>query len=114
MHMADKIIMRPLEALIPYACNARTHSDAQVAQIAGSIREFGFTNPILLDGEASSPATAGCSRRASNRDFVHGHANGCYRLGAVVGAETVTLPPRKRRIPRRSRGASGTAPGDYG
>ncbi|MFC7478429.1 site-specific DNA-methyltransferase [Dankookia sp. GCM10030260] len=37
--------------LVPYARNARTHSDAQVAQIAASIREFGFTNPILIDGE---------------------------------------------------------------
>jgi ParB-like chromosome segregation protein Spo0J len=51
MQMADKIIMRPVEALIPYARNARTHSEDQVAQIAGSIREFGFTNPILLDGD---------------------------------------------------------------
>ena len=40
-----------VESLIPYAKNARTHSDAQVAQIAGSIREFGWTNPILIDGE---------------------------------------------------------------
>ena len=38
-----------LKKLIPYARNARTHSDAQVAQIAGSIREFGFTNPVLID-----------------------------------------------------------------
>ena len=37
--------------LIPYARNARTHSEAQVALIAGSIREFGFTNPVLVDGE---------------------------------------------------------------
>lgn len=37
--------------LIPYARNTRTHSDAQVAQIAGSIREFGFTNPVLIDAE---------------------------------------------------------------
>ena len=36
--------------LIPYARNARTHSDAQVAQIAASIREFGWTNPVLTDG----------------------------------------------------------------
>lgn len=35
--------------LIPYARNSRTHSDAQVSQIAGSIREFGFTNPVLID-----------------------------------------------------------------
>ena len=39
-----------VEALIPYARNARTHSEAQTAQIAGSIREFGFTNPVLIDG----------------------------------------------------------------
>lgn len=38
-----------VEALIPYARNSRTHSDAQVAQIAASIREFGFTNPVLVD-----------------------------------------------------------------
>jgi ParB family chromosome partitioning protein len=37
--------------LIPYATNSRTHSDAQVAQIAASIKEFGWTNPILIDGE---------------------------------------------------------------
>ncbi|WP_258117159.1 ParB/Srx family N-terminal domain-containing protein [Mesorhizobium onobrychidis] len=41
---------RPAAALIPYAKNARTHSDAQVAQIAASIREFGWTNPVLVDG----------------------------------------------------------------
>jgi len=40
----------PIEALIPYARNARTHSPAQVALIAGSIREYGFTNPVLVDG----------------------------------------------------------------
>ena len=38
-----------IESLIPYAMNARTHSDAQVAQIAGSIKEFGFNNPVLID-----------------------------------------------------------------
>jgi len=37
--------------LIPYAANSRRHSDAQVAQIAASIKEFGFTNPVLIDGE---------------------------------------------------------------
>ncbi|WP_339950724.1 DNA methyltransferase [uncultured Albimonas sp.] len=41
---------RPVAALIPYARNARTHSDDQVALIAGSIREFGFNNPVLVDG----------------------------------------------------------------
>jgi len=46
---ADAIVNRALDSLIPYARNARTHSDAQVAQIAASIREFGFTSPVLVD-----------------------------------------------------------------
>ena len=49
---ADQVERRKVAGLIPYARNSRTHSDAQVAQIAASIREFGFTNPILLDGES--------------------------------------------------------------
>jgi site-specific DNA-methyltransferase (adenine-specific) len=40
----------PIEALIPYARNSRTHDPAQVAQIAASIKAFGFTNPVLVDG----------------------------------------------------------------
>jgi DNA modification methylase len=46
-----KIEQLPTADLIPYARNTRTHSPEQVAQIAGSIREFGFTNPILIDNE---------------------------------------------------------------
>ena len=41
---------RPIESLIPFARNARTHSEEQIASIAASIREFGFNNPILVDG----------------------------------------------------------------
>jgi ParB-like chromosome segregation protein Spo0J len=41
----------PIDTLIPYSRNPRTHSEEQVAQIAASIREFGFTNPILIDGK---------------------------------------------------------------
>jgi ParB-like chromosome segregation protein Spo0J len=41
----------PIDSLIPYARNSRTHDESQVAQIAASIREFGWTNPILVDGE---------------------------------------------------------------
>ena len=44
----------PSEKLIPYARNSRTHSPEQVAQIAASIKEFGFTNPILIDEEMAS------------------------------------------------------------
>jgi DNA modification methylase len=49
--MKLKIQYKPITDLIPYARNSRTHSDAQVAQIAASIKEFGWTNPILLDGK---------------------------------------------------------------
>ena len=48
---APKIEQRSVAKLIPYAANSRTHSDAQVAQIAASIKEFGWTNPILIDGD---------------------------------------------------------------
>ena len=46
-----EVVYRKTDDLIPYARNARTHSEAQVGQIAGSIREFGFTNPVLIDEE---------------------------------------------------------------
>ncbi len=49
--LADKIERWPTAKLVPYARNARTHSDAQVAQIAASIAEFGFTNPILAGSD---------------------------------------------------------------
>ena len=47
--MARRIELWPLDRLVPYARNARTHSAEQVAQIAASIAEFGFVNPILVD-----------------------------------------------------------------
>lgn len=46
-----KILYKPLDGLVPYVNNARKHSDKQILQIASSINEFGFTNPVLLDGE---------------------------------------------------------------
>ena len=42
---------KPIGDLVPYARNSRTHSESQVAQIAASTKEFGWTNPVLLDGE---------------------------------------------------------------
>ena len=50
-NMTIQIKYKTAKDLIPYARNSRTHSEAQVAQIAASIKEFGWTNPILLDGE---------------------------------------------------------------
>lgn len=50
--VAQRIEHWPIDKLILYARNARTHSDTQVAKIAASIREFGFNAPILVDGTA--------------------------------------------------------------
>jgi hypothetical protein len=50
--MAKQIELWVIEKLIPWARNPRTHSDAQIAQIAASIAEFGFNNPILVDTKA--------------------------------------------------------------
>lgn len=64
-----------VESLIPYARNARTHSDAQVAQIAGSIREFGFTNPVLIDAEGGIIAGHGrvlAARKLGMREVPYG------------------------------------------
>jgi ParB family transcriptional regulator, chromosome partitioning protein len=46
-----KVTYRKTDDLIPYVSNSRTHSEAQILQIAASVREFGFTNPILIDEE---------------------------------------------------------------
>jgi DNA modification methylase len=50
--MARRIELWPVERLVPYARNARTHSEEQIAQIAASIVEFGFNNPVLVDTNA--------------------------------------------------------------
>src|SRR6187402_2647405 len=46
---ADAVERRPVASLVPFARNARSHSDEQVAQIAASIREWGWTVPVLVD-----------------------------------------------------------------
>src|SRR4051795_10588865 len=55
----------PIERLVPSVRNARTHSDAQVAEIAGSIRTFGFTNPVLVGDDGD--VIAGHGRLAAAR-----------------------------------------------
>jgi ParB-like chromosome segregation protein Spo0J len=64
-----KITWRNTDDLIPYARNARVHSDEQVAQIAASISEFGWTNPILLDGD--NGVIAGHGRLMAARKLEH-------------------------------------------
>jgi DNA modification methylase len=60
-----KIAYRKVDDLQPYAGNARTHSDKQITQIAASIRQFGFTNPVLIDGAGG--IVAGHGRVAAAR-----------------------------------------------
>ena len=61
---ADKVERRPIKALIPAARNARTHTDAQVDQIAASIREWGWTMPVLITDQGTIIAGHGRVRAA--------------------------------------------------
>jgi DNA modification methylase len=72
-----KVEYKKISDLIPYVNNTRTHSDTQVLQIASSIKEFGFTNPILIDEEGG--VIAG-----------HGRIMGAKKLG-IDEAPTITL-----------------------
>jgi ParB-like chromosome segregation protein Spo0J len=79
-----KIEQRAIEALIPYARNSRTHSDGQVAQIAASIREFGFTNPVLIDKDGGIIAGHGrvmAARKLGLKDVP------CIALGHLTDAQ---------------------------
>lgn len=67
--MDRKLEWRNIGEIIPYARNSRTHSEEQVAQIAASIKEFGWTNPILVDEE--SGIIAGHGRLAAARKLGH-------------------------------------------
>jgi hypothetical protein len=62
---ADSVERRRIDSLVPYARNARTHSDAQVSQIAASMVEWGWTNPILVDEEGGIIAGHGRIMAAS-------------------------------------------------
>jgi hypothetical protein len=89
MKGASNIEWVDVENLIPYAKNARTHDDAQVAQIAGSIKEFGFNNPVLVS--ADNGIIAG-----------HGRVMAARKIGMdkvpVVRLEHLTETQRKAYI----------------
>ena len=79
-----RVEMIEIERLIPYARNARTHSDDQVAQIAASIREFGFTNPVLIG--ADDGIIAGHGRVMAARKLGLAEVP-CIRLGHLTDAQ---------------------------
>ena len=49
--MPEQMVRVPIGELVPYARNARTHSESQIAQIRASLREFGFVNPVIIDSD---------------------------------------------------------------
>jgi hypothetical protein len=53
MTISFQIVMRAVEKLLSYVRNAQTHPDAQIARIAASIKESGWTSPILVDGRGT-------------------------------------------------------------
>ncbi len=69
-----KIVYRPLQELSPYAHNARTHSPEQVAQLVESIKQFGGTNPVLIDEKGEIIAG-------------HGRVSGGSQLAGLGGGE---------------------------
>ena len=89
MQGAKKIEWKSVDKLIPYAKNARTHSDEQIAEIAGSIKAFGFNNPVLVDKENSIIAG-------------HGRVLAARKLGMdkvpVVEIEHLTEAERKAYV----------------
>jgi ParB family chromosome partitioning protein len=79
-----KIENLPTDALVPYARNAKTHPPAQVARIAGSIKEFGFCNPVLVDNDNGIIAGHGRVMAAQKLGLAEVP---CIRLGHLTDAQ---------------------------
>ena len=92
-----QIVFLPISQLVPYAQNARTHSEAQVAQIAASIREFGWTNPVLIDAQGGIIAGHGRVMAAKLLDLSHvptvqiGHLTDAQRRAYVLADNQLAL-----------------------
>ena len=94
-----KVEYRKVEDLIPYARNARTHSDEQIAQIAASIKEFGWTNPILIDGE--NGIIAGHGRLAAARKLKMDKVP-CIELSGLTEAQKKAYILADNRLPQNA------------
>ena len=91
--LRDLAVQRwPIDKLIPYARNARTHSDEQVAQVAASIVEFGWTNPILVG--ADGVIIAGHARLAAARKLKLLAQGAAYLSGFSVRCPTLRTGDR--------------------
>ena len=89
---ADKVTRRSVAELAPYARNARLHSDAQVAQIAASIREWGWTMPVVVDDAGEIIAGHGRVLAAKKLGIdevpVHGRRAGTTSRSAPTSSPT--------------------------
>ena len=97
VHIPNEIELRPIDALLPYARNSRTHSEAQVAQVAASIMEFGWTNPVLVASDGT--IIAGHARVLAARKLdmakvpviVLGHLSESQRRALVIADNKLAL-----------------------
>ena len=105
---ADAVERRSVTALVPYARNARTHSNEQVAQIAASIREWGWTSPVLVDEAGTIIAGHGRVLAAQRLGLAEipvmvaaGSVGFQVRLGCMPAATATTMvSPTAREMPR--------------
>lgn len=95
--MAKRIEVWPIEKIVPYEKNARTHNDEQVGQIASSILEFGFVNPILVDIDDGIIAGHGRLLAAKSMDLkevpvvVLDHLSPTQRKAYVIADNKIAL-----------------------
>jgi hypothetical protein len=101
---ADQVERWPIDRLIPYAHNARTHSPEQVAQIAASIREFGFTIPVLVDEQDTLIAGHGRVLAAQQLDA-------CINVTSTRSTSSTSRHLRARAGARIMRARGGVACG---
>lgn len=91
------VVHKRLDELIPYAKNARTHSDSQVAQIAASIREFGWMNPVLIDAKGNIIAGHGrvlAARKLGLEEVpcvLHDHLTETQRKAYIIADNKMAL-----------------------
>lgn len=97
MKMADKIELWPVAKLKPFAKNSRAHDEKQIAEIAASISEFGFTAPILIDAQAGVLAGHGRLEAAKQLGLEHvpvivlGHLSELQRRAYVIADNRIAL-----------------------
>lgn len=95
--LVDTIVLRDIDDLLPYAGNARTHSKKQITQIAASIREFGFVNPVLISDDGGIIAGHGRVMAAQKLGLDHvptialGHLSEAQRKALVLADNRIAL-----------------------